>query len=59
MNKYTVGVDVGGTNIKLGLLNARGKILLRTRLTTKSFNRNKMKLINNRINTFNFMRFMF
>ena len=46
MNKYTVGIDVGGTNIKIGLLNARGKILTRTRLATKGFKRSRIKLIN-------------
>lgn len=45
MNKYTVGIDVGGTNVKLGLIDARGRIVARSRLVTKSFGRNKAKLI--------------
>lgn len=45
MGKYTVGVDVGGTNIKFGLLNAQGKIIARKRLATEAFVRNKEKLI--------------
>lgn len=46
MKKFTIGVDVGGTNIKMGLVNASGKIVFRTRLDTKSFIRNQEKLIN-------------
>ena len=45
MSKYTIGVDVGGTNIKFGLVNAQGRIIFRTRLETKGFIRNKPKLI--------------
>ena len=41
MNKYIIGVDVGGTNTKFGLVNPQGKIVARSRLKTKSFNRNK------------------
>jgi glucokinase len=46
MAKYTVGVDVGGTNIKFGLVNAKGEIVGRSRLQTKSFISNKKVLIN-------------
>jgi len=46
MGHYTVGVDVGGTNIKFGLVNRSGSILARTSLDTKQFHRNKKKLIN-------------
>jgi len=46
MRHYTVGVDVGGTNIKFGLVNHLGTILTRTSLETKQFHRNKQKLIN-------------
>lgn len=45
MKKYVVGVDVGGTNIKLGLVRLNGKIVARSRLKTGSFSHNKMKLI--------------
>src|SRR5262245_31913987 len=45
MSKYIIGVDVGGTNVKLGLVNPRGRIIARSRLDTKAFNRNKGRLI--------------
>ena len=46
MGKFTIGVDVGGTNVKLGLVNAFGKIIARSHLDTKAFIRNKHYLIN-------------
>jgi len=46
MTHYTVGVDVGGTNIKFGLVNRLGSIVSRASLNTKQFHRNKQKLIN-------------
>lgn len=45
MSKFIVGVDVGGTNVKLGLVNAKGNIVDRSSLNTKSFISNKNKLI--------------
>lgn len=45
MSNYTIGVDVGGTNIKLGLVNRSGKIMARSFLDTKSFCKSKNKLI--------------
>ncbi|MFH1360968.1 MAG: ROK family protein [Candidatus Omnitrophota bacterium] len=45
MQKYVLGIDVGGTNIKLGLVNPRGRVISRTNLATKSFIRNKKKLV--------------
>jgi len=45
MSKYIIGVDVGGTNVKLGLVNPAGAIIARSRLDTKAFNRNKSRLI--------------
>jgi len=45
MKKITVGVDVGGTNIKLGLVDPQGNILARSRLNTKSYILDKKKLI--------------
>jgi glucokinase len=45
MSHYTVGVDVGGTNIKLGLVNHSGVISSRTSLNTKKYYRSKTKLI--------------
>ncbi|MDE2027404.1 MAG: ROK family protein [Candidatus Omnitrophica bacterium] len=37
MKQYVVGVDVGGTNIKLGVVNPAGKVLVRTSFATKPF----------------------
>ena len=45
MSRYIIGVDVGGTNVKLGLVGPRGDIIARSRFDTKAFNRNKKKLI--------------
>jgi glucokinase len=45
MSKYVVGVDVGGTNIKLGLVDPSQRVIDRTNLITKSFTRDRKKLI--------------
>ena len=45
MKKYILGVDVGGTNIKLGVIDKTGSIISRSRLDTKSYIRSKNKLI--------------
>jgi glucokinase len=45
MNHYVIGIDVGGTNIKLGLVDKRGVIRARARLSTRDFIRNKHELI--------------
>ncbi len=45
MKKYTLGIDVGGTNIKLGLVSSVGKVVSRTCLDTSSFKSNKNKFI--------------
>lgn len=45
MNKLVIGIDVGGTNIKFGLISKSGRIIDRTNLITKSYNRDKQKLI--------------
>ncbi len=45
MKKFTIGVDVGGTNIKLGIVDAAGNILSQSRLSTESFIANKQHLI--------------
>ena len=37
MRLCTIGVDVGGTNIKLGLVAPSGKIIAKTNLITKSY----------------------
>ncbi len=46
MKKISVGVDFGGTNIKMGLVDGSGRMIDRSHLVTKSFARNKKKLIN-------------
>lgn len=51
MPKHTIGVDVGGTNIKFGLINPSGKIIARTRLSTARFASNKKSLINAIVDT--------
>ncbi len=45
MKKYTVGVDVGGTNIKIGLIDPKGSVFHRTRLITKTYGSDKQRLI--------------
>ena len=45
MKKFVLGVDVGGTNIKMGIVSSSGKIFARTNLVTKSYIRNKNELI--------------
>jgi glucokinase len=45
MKKYVVGVDVGGTNIKLGLVHPRGYVIARSHFPTKPFSASKKKLI--------------
>lgn len=45
MGLFVVGLDIGGTNIKAGLINSLGRVILRANFPTKSFLRNKNKLI--------------
>jgi len=45
MKKYVVGVDVGGTNIKLGLVHPQGHVITRSHFPTKPFSSSKSKLI--------------
>ena len=45
MSSFVVGIDVGGTNIKVGLINPRGRVVARNNLSTKSLVRNKKQLI--------------
>lgn len=42
---YTIGVDVGGTNIKLGIVDSLGRVRYRTVLETKRYVRHKNRLI--------------
>lgn len=46
MRLCTIGVDVGGTNIKLGLVAPSGKIIAKTNLITKSYVHHPRQLIN-------------
>lgn len=50
MKKYIVGIDVGGTNVKLGLVNSAGEIIARSHLPTKTYSRDKKRLIQAIIN---------
>jgi len=43
--RYIIGVDVGGTNIKLGIIDLRGRIQFRSSFETKYYIRNKKQLI--------------
>ncbi len=45
MKKYVVGVDVGGTNIKLGVVHPDGHVIARNHFATKPFASSKIKLI--------------
>ncbi|PIR49600.1 hypothetical protein COU79_04020 [Candidatus Peregrinibacteria bacterium CG10_big_fil_rev_8_21_14_0_10_54_7] len=45
MPKYVIGIDVGGTNIKTGIVSQKGVIVARSNLITGSYIRNKMELI--------------
>ncbi len=45
MKTYVVAVDVGGTNIKLGIVDHKGKVIARNSLPTKTFSSSKTKLI--------------
>ncbi len=45
MSIYTIGVDVGGTNIKIGVLNESGHVIARNHFATKAFASSKIKLI--------------
>jgi len=45
MGSFVVGLDIGGTNIKAGLVNSSGRVISRTNVPTKSFLRDKNKLI--------------
>ncbi len=50
MPKHILGIDVGGTNIKLGLIDHVGRIIRRNNLSTKSYIRNKKILIDALLN---------
>ena len=45
MGKYVLGIDIGGTNIKMGLVAPTVDVIDRTEFATKSFARNRKKMI--------------
>jgi len=45
MDSFVIGLDVGGTNIKLGIVSSTGRVIAKNVLPTKSFVRDKRKLI--------------
>jgi len=45
MKRYVVGVDVGGTNIKLGVVDPCGQVAIRNSFATKPFASSRVKLI--------------
>ena len=45
MGKYVIGIDVGGTNIKMGLVSAKAKVIDRSEFATRSFARDRKELI--------------
>ena len=45
MKQYVVGVDVGGTNIKLGIVGPSGRIISKNSFPTKPFSSSRSKLI--------------
>ena len=44
MKKYIIGIDVGGTNVKLGLIDPRGEVVSRLSFSTKNFSATPEKL---------------
>ena len=45
MGKYVLGIDIGGTNIKMGLVAPTIDVIDRTEFATKSFARDRKKMI--------------
>jgi len=45
LKQYVVGVDVGGTNIKLGVVGPSGKVILRNSFATRPFASSRIRLI--------------
>ena len=45
MKRYMLGIDVGGTNVKIGLVGPSYKIVDRERISTKQYNQTRQKLI--------------
>ncbi len=44
MKKYIIGIDVGGTNVKLGLIDLRGEVVARLSFSTRHFSATPEKL---------------
>lgn len=51
MDRHILGIDVGGTNVKLGLVAPNGKIIARANIATKEHSRNKSQLIKAMVQT--------
>ncbi len=45
MKNFTVGVDIGGTNVKLGLVSRSGKVVARSNFATRSYINNRQRFI--------------
>jgi glucokinase len=45
MSHFVIGVDVGGTNVKLGLISSSGKIVVRSSFSTRHFSQKPKTLI--------------
>lgn len=45
MKKYILGIDVGGTNVNLGVINRNGSIIARHHFPTQKYSRTKNRLI--------------
>ena len=45
MKNYVIGIDVGGTNIKLGIINSKGRIVSRASFSTGKYAERRSRLI--------------
>jgi glucokinase len=45
MGQFVIGVDVGGTNVKLGVVSASAKVIARSNFSTKAYSSSKSQLI--------------
>ena len=45
IKNFVVGIDIGGTNVKLGLVDFSGKVLVHTSFGTKQHARSAITLI--------------
>ena len=44
-SQYVIGIDLGGTNVKCGLVSLEGSVISQTHLATESFIADKNQLI--------------